>query len=235
MAKRTQRNADSSSEHWYQDKYQYVLVQRNVLALISLAALICALAAVAAVMHFTPLKTVEPYLLQIDLKSGVTQKVDPISRNQYAASEAVDRYFSSMYIRLRENYNYSIWSTNYNLVRLMSAPAVFSGYRAQVQTTNPASPAATLGAAGIRDVKINSMSYVQNPRLFGQKEEVTPVKIIQARITTTDTVPNAPDVVQQWVVTLNFQYATLELNEEEKLLNPLGFIVTSYQIQREIN
>jgi len=233
--KRSQKNADESSKHWYQDKYQHVLVQRNVLALISLVALICAAVAVVAVMHFAPLKTVEPYLLQIDAKSGVTQKVEPASRDLYAASEAVDRYFVSTYIRVRESYNFSVLRSNYNLVRLMSVTPVYSGFRAVAYSSSPTSLASVLGATGQRDIKINSMSYVQNPRAFGKKEEVTPVKIMQARISTIDTIPNAPDVVQQWIVTVNFQYASLDLNEEEQLLNPLGFTVVSYQIQREIN
>lgn len=235
MFQRTQRDADESSKHWYQDKYQYVLVQRNVLALISLVALICAAVAVLAVMHFTPLKTVEPYLLQIDLKSGITRKVDPISRYDYAANEAVDRYFVSQYIRVRESYNYSIRATNYNLVRMMSVGPVYDAFRSIAYSTTPTSVMATLGAAGLRDVKITSLSYVQNPRVFGKKDEETPVKIMQARITTTDTIPGAADVVQQWVVTVNFLYASLNLSQEEQLLNPLGFVVVSYQIQREIN
>ena len=235
MSKRSQRDADESSKHWYQDKYQHVLVQRNVLALISLVALVCAAVAVFTVMHFAPLKTVEPYLLQIDPKSGITQKVEPFSRNQYAASESVDRYFVSMYIRMRESYNYSVLRSNYNLVRLMSGSDVYSGFRAIAYSDDPTSLRSILGTTGQRDIKIRSMSYVQNPPVFGKKEEVTPVKIMQARITTTDSIPNAPDVVQQWIVTINFEYANIELNEEEQLLNPLGFAVLSYQIQREIN
>ena len=235
MAKRTQSKVDGGSEHWYQDKYQYVLVQRNILALISLIALICALVAVLAVMHFAPLKTVEPYLLQIDTKTGVTQKVEPVTRNQYAAAESVDRYFTSKYIRARESYNFSILRSNYNIVRLMSTASIFGGFRSVVQANNPTSLAATLGAAGQRDIKINSMSYVQNPRVLGQQDEVTPEKIMQARITTTDTLPSSPDVVQQWIVTITFVYASVNLNGEEQMINPLGYTVTSYQIQREIN
>lgn len=234
--KRSQKEVSDGSKHWYQDKYQHVLVQRNVLALVAICALAAALIAVLAVARLAPLKSVEPYLLQIDEKSGITQKVEPVTRQQYAANDAVDRYFTSLYLRVREGYNFSILRYNYNIVRLMSTPEVYNGFRRAVDATNPQSLAATLGAQGHRDVRIRSISYIQNPPLpGGRAQEKTPTKIMQARITTVDMIPNAADVVQQWVVTINFEYASLNLNEEEQLLNPLGYTVTSYQIQREIN
>lgn len=236
MFKRSQKDVSESSKHWYQDKYQHVLVQRNVFAFIALVALGAALVAVLAVARLAPLKSVEPYLLQIDEKTGITQKVEPISRNSYAANEAVDRYFISMYIRMRESYNFSVLRYNYEIVRLMSIPNVYNAYRRSVETTNPQSLATTLGTQGLRDVRIRSISYITNPPLpNGRAEEKTPTKIMQARITTVDMAPGGGETVQQWVVTINFEYASLNLNEAEQLLNPLGFTVTSYQIQREIN
>ena len=234
--KRSQKDVSESSKHWYQDKYQHVLVQRNVFALIAVCALVAALIAVLAVARLAPLKSVEPYLLQIDEKTGITQKVEPVSRNSYAANQAVDRYFTSMYLRVREGYNFSVLRYNYNIVRLMSTAEVYNGFRRSIDTSNPQSLGAKLGASGLRDVRIRSISYIQNPPLpNGRAEKKTPTKIMQARITTVDMTANSADVVQQWVVTINFEYASLNLNEEEQLLNPLGYTVTSYHIQREIN
>lgn len=234
--KRSQKEVSDGSKHWYQDKYQHVLTQRNIFALIALVALGAALVSAFAVFRMAPLKTVEPYLLQIDPKTGITQKVEPLSRNEYAANQAVDRYFVSAYLRQRESYNFSILRYNYNVVRLMSTSGVYNQFRRAVDASNPQSLAATLGTQGARDVRIRSISYIQNPPLpGGRREAPTPTKIMQARITTIDSLGNNADVVQQWVVTINFEYANLNLNEAEQLLNPLGFTVTSYQIQREIN
>jgi type IV secretion system protein VirB8 len=233
--KRTQKEVSDESKHWYQDKYQHVLTQRNVLALIALVALAVALIAVFAVAHLAPLKTVEPYLLQIDEKSGITQRVNPVTRDQYAANAAVDRYFTSTYIRVRESYNFSILRYNYNIVRLMSASDVFYNFRRLVDPGNPASIAAHLTSIGQRDVKIKSLSYVSNPLPPNAKNPAPQSKIIQARITTLDMIPNQADVEQQWVVTVTFEYANLNLNEGDQLFNPLGYTVTSYQIQKEIN
>lgn len=221
--------------HWYQDKYQHVLTQRNVLALIALIALATALAAVFVVARIAPLKTVEPYLLQIDEKTGITQKVNPVSQADYAANEAIDRYFTSTYLRVRESYNFSILRYNYNLVRLMSTPDVFYRFRNAADPSDKTSVPGALGVAGQRDIKIKSIVYVSNPVRPGERPKPNTSKIMQARITTTDILPNQADSVQNWVVTITFEYADLHLNEADQLLNPLGYTVTGYQIQREIN
>ncbi len=235
MLKRSQKQVSEESQNWYQDKYQHVLTQRNMLALLALIALGVALVAVFTVMRLAPLKSVEPYLLQIEEKTGITQKVNPVTRDQYAANEAVDRYFTSAYLRARESYNPSILLTNYNIVRLMSLPSVFYGYRKQMDATIEGSLAKYLGNFGRRDIKIRSLVYITNPADKKKKAEVAKSKIIQARITTTDVIPNQADIEQQWVVTVTFEYVDLGINEQEQLLNPLGYQVQSYQIQREVN
>jgi type IV secretion system protein VirB8 len=235
VLKRSQKKASDSSQHWYQDKYQHVVTQRNVLALIALVALVTAMLAVFTVLRLAPLKSVEPYLLQIDEKTGITQKVNPVTRNEYAASEAVDKYFTSTYLRLREGYNPSILLYNYNIIRLMSTTGVFGSYRRQIDASVEGTLANKLGTKGRRDVRVRSIIYITNPVARGAKTEAAPSKIMQARITTIDSADGQGDVEQQWVVTITFEYANLAITEAEQLMNPLGYQVTSYQIQREIN
>jgi type IV secretion system protein VirB8 len=236
MFKRKQKSVSESAKNWYQDKYQRVLVQRNILALVALLALVLAFASVLAVRNFAPLKTVEPFLLQMDEKSGIVRTVEPTSRNALVASEAVDRYFLSRYITARESYNFSILRSNYNLVRVMSTPEVFYVFRKLVDPANPESLAARLKLTGQRDIRFTSISYISNPPLPGGEEEKTPPKIMQARIVATDTIPGmTEDVISRYIVTVTFEYRNLEMSAEDMLLNPLGFQVLNYQIQQEIN
>lgn len=238
MFKRSQKEVSDSSKHWYQDKYQHILTQRNILALISVVSLGVALIAVFAVLRLAPLKTVEPYLLQVDEKTGVTQRVDPISRKDYAADESVDRYFTSVYIRTYESYNPNIWRYNYNVVRLMSTPEIFRRYRNLINASKTDGVIKRLGLNGQRDVRVRAMAYITNPTerkkgAKGEAEAETSSKIIRADITTTEILPNATEKEERWVVTITFEYRALDLSKDEQLINPLGYIVTSYQIQPE--
>lgn len=233
MFKRSQRQVADSSRHWYQDKYQHVLVQRNIMALLTVVALGVALVAVFAVSRLAPLKSVEPYLLQMDEKTGLTQKVEPISRGTYASNEAVDRYFIANYLRYYEGYNPTTRIFNDNVVRLMSSTGVFVQYRRGINPANKDSVAAQLGTRGQRAVKINSIQYLKNEKA-GAENATTPDRIMQVRLTTTDITPNSSDQAVAWVATITFHYAQLNLNGEDQLLNPLGFQVINYQIMREI-
>jgi type IV secretion system protein VirB8 len=233
MFKRKQQDVSDSSKHWYQDKYQHVLTQRNLLALIALVSLAVAAIAVMAVLNLAPLKTVEPFLLQFDEKTGITQRVTPVTRAQFTANEAIDRYFATFYLRAREGYNPSIYRYNFNVVRLMSTPTVFRGYRDQVDAKIEGSIANRLGAEGMREIKIRSAAYIKNPPSKTGEVEVTAAKNLQVRLFIKEEAPNQATIEKAWVATITFEYADLTLNEEDRFINPLGFTVTNYQIEPE--
>ena len=231
--KRPQRQGESSG-HWYQDKYQHVLVQRNLLAVLCLASLVVALVAVFTVARLAPMKSVEPYLLQVEEKTGITQKVEPIARTELANSDAVNRYFVAHYLRTREGYNPTTINYNYDVVRVMSSPDVLYQYRRTIDASNADSMAARLGTGGKRTARINSMQYISNTRIGATKARTTPERIMQVRFSTTDEMPNAADLTQQWIATVTFVYADVDLNEAERLLNPVGFRIVNYQVEKEI-
>lgn len=231
--KRNENTVEESS-NWYKDQFQHILVQRNILAFLTLAALIASTVCIIMVNRIAEVKTVEPYVVQIDDKLGIVQLVDPITRNQYAANEQIDRFFIAQYVSAREGYNISTLRYNYNVVRVMSSVPVFQVFRRDVNPAVPTSPSAILGEEGMRSVRIKSLAYIQNPPIPNAKAETTPAKIIQARIELRDTRDNGQDIIEHFVVTVTFEYAQLELNEQERLINPLGFTVTQYQIQREV-
>jgi type IV secretion system protein VirB8 len=134
-------NTTEEPAHWYKDQYQHMVVQRNVLAFLTLGALIASVICVFFVMRIAQVKTVEPYVVQIDDKSGIVQLVEPISRNQYAANEMIDRFFVAQYINSRESYNITVLRYNYNVVRVMSTIEVFNNFRRDVSPSVPTSAA----------------------------------------------------------------------------------------------
>lgn len=227
MFKRSQQEISQSAKHWYQDKYQHVLTQRNILALIALVSLVVAAVASLTVLNLAPLKSVEPYLLQVDEKTGITQHVKAFTSEQYSANRTLDEYFTASYLRVREGYNPSILGYNQNIVRLMSTKGVFSGYTMQLNPENPESPIKRLGASGQRTVRINTMAYINTP---GESNS----KVMQVRFATIESMPNAADKTSLWIATIRFEYAEMDLNADERRLNPIGYTVTSYQIESEV-
>jgi len=218
------------AKNWYKDKYQYVLVQRNVLAVTTLVALGCSLTAVFAVMQLTPHKSVEPFVIQVDDKTGIVERVDPVTRTEFTANEAIDRFFVAQYIRARESYIRQIFHYNYDIVRVMSDRYAFGHYLLNVSERNPESAAAILKIEGKRTVKFKSISFIKRSDDLMRSE-----KVAQARVILTDTSRRFPAPIEYHnIVTITFQYSNLNLNEEERYMNPLGFLVTEYAIEREV-
>jgi len=206
-------------KNWYKDRYQYVLVQRKLLTLITVASLLCTLAAISYLSYLTPLKSIEPYVIEVDQKTGITQVVDPMTVKELTANEAVNNYFIVMYIRAREGYSMTDLARSYNLVRVMSeSRKVYPQFVSEADPNNPRSNAARLGTFGERTVKLKSIVYL-NPQL------------VQIRVLIEERGGAAP---QHKFITLAFEYVKMNLTLEERYLNPLGFRVTDYRVDEDI-
>ena len=206
-------------KNWYKDRYQYVLVQRKLLTVITMASLICTLATVVVISQLTPLKSIEPYVIEVDQKTGITQTVDPMTVKELTANEAVNNYWSVMYMRAREGYSMTDLAKSYNLVRVMSeSRKVYPQFVSEADPNNPRSNAARLGTYGERSVKIKSITYL-NPQL------------VQIRVL----IEERGGIAQQHkLVLLAFEYVKMSLSLEERYLNPLGFRVIDYRVDEDI-
>lgn len=209
------------NKNWYKDRYQHLLVQRRLLTVITLLSLVCTLVTVIVIARLTPLKSVDPFIIQVDQKSGITQTVDPLTVKELTANEAVNNFFLVQYIRSRETYSVTDLGRNYNIVRVMSDPSkVYAEFVAQADPNNPRSNAARLGSSGLRTVKFKSITYI-NPQL------------VQARMLIEEKTDNSYTQYHK-IALLNFEYVKLSLSNEERYINPLGFRVTDYRLDEDI-
>lgn len=210
----------SDQKNWYKDRYQYVLVQRKILATITTLSLISAIVTAVIISQLTPLKSVEPFVIQVDQKTGITQTINPATLPELTANEALNNFFIVSYVRARENYVLSDLQRNYNTVRLMSEPSkVYAQFMQYASPNNPASNAARLGTSGSRAIKFKSITYL-NPQL------------VQARVLIEER--SANNLAQQHlIILLAFEYTNIALNSEERYINPLGFRVTDYRVDED--
>lgn len=209
------------TKNWYKDRYQYVLVQRKLLTLVTVLSLVCTLATVVVIAYLTPLKSVEPFVIQVDQKSGITQTVNPLTVRELTANEAVNNFFIVQYIRSRETYSIHDLKENYNVVRIMSErEKIYPQFVAEADPNNPQSNAARLGSTGLRTVKFKSITYL-NPQL------------VQARVLIEEKSDNIGYAPYHKIVLIGFEYIKMSLTTEERYVNPLGFRVTDYRVDED--
>ncbi len=215
-----QQEDAGKTKSWYNDKYQSVLVQRNIFAVITLVSLLTSLIAVFAVQSLAPLKSVEPFVIQIDDKSGITEVVEPITREELTSKEALDNYFVWQYVRSRETYDTSDNLRNRDIVRVMSHPEVYSTYRREISPQTPGSPYNRLGKIGQRICSDPVVTYLNED---GRK-------VAQVHFVITERIRNEAPFEYNKIATLEYDYVTLELARKERFINPLGFRVLNYRI-----
>lgn len=225
LKKKAQENS-SKSKSWFQDKYQFVLVQRNILAVITLFSLIASLMAVVAVQRLAPLKTVEPFVIQIDERSGVTQVVETSTTQTIPETDAIDNFFLWRYTRARENYDRAGLPFNWETVRVLSDPQVFSLYRDLMSGQNPNGPVARMADVGMRTVSNASITHLEGAN--------TENKYARVDFTVEESRRGAVQAKFRATARIEYRYySKLELTQADRLQNPLGFLVLSYQLEEE--
>jgi type IV secretion system protein VirB8 len=224
------QNSDSSTTDniqsdvsWEKDLYNSAITQRNFLGLLNG---ICVIAIIIALIWIQIIKSeskIEPFVIEIDKKTGLATVVDPITVQEYSANVAVKRSFVIQYIRAREGYMYQTFNTNFSdVVRVLSDYGVYYQYRMKFGASNPSSPYNVLGKNGVIDVTWKSIIF-------------TNANTAQVRIGLETNNSNSSGTAKiDKIIWMTFEFKSNNtLTESERLINPLGFTVTNYKIEDE--
>ena len=177
--------------------------------------------ALAALIALVPLKRVEGFVLRVDNATGAVDLVTTLSDGQTTYGEAVDRYFLNRYVLSRETYDYETLQTAYDTTALMSSSEVQREY------------AGLFDGAKARDkVFSNRARVVVRVRSIapGTTRNTALVRFAK-RLERGD---GAHEPEESLVATIGFRYVGTAMREQDRLVNPLGFQVTSYRVDPEI-
>lgn len=213
----------SGQKNWYADRYQAMLVQRNILAFVTVVALVATLISSLSVSLLTPLKAVQPFVIQVDEKTGLTETVKPLSDKEISTNDALARYFIVQYVRARESYDPALTVDHYGIVRLMTDSSIFEAYKKQVSSNNPDSPVNRFGTLNRRVISVRSVT-------------ITGKGTAQLRIRATiegELATLYPKPID-YVVWVGYEFASMQLTDDQKQINPVGFRVVSYSVDQEI-
>jgi type IV secretion system protein VirB8 len=186
---------------------------------VAICASILAAAAVFAVAGLTPLKTVQPFVVRVDNSTGIVDVVSALTSTAGTYDEAVTKYFAARYVRAREAYVWSEAEENFRTVALLSTQAEQQRFAALYRGSNPESPQNIYVRSATARINIVSISLI-NPH-------VVSVRYIR-------TVTRGEDVrTTHWVATLTFAYVNAPMSATDRLVNPLGFVVSEYRADPE--
>lgn len=178
--------------------------------------------AVGAVAGLTPLKTTQPFLVRVDNNTGVTDVVTTLKTAEKTYGEVVDKYWLAQYVRYRESYDWQTIQATYDAAMLLSDPTIQAEF-AKFYNNPTAAPHKILRDQYKVIVKVNAISFLGN--------DVAQIRFEKQTIPTNSV--NQPLPPQRFIATVSYVYKNEPQEEKDRLINPLGFQMTSYRVDPE--
>jgi len=180
-----------------------------------------------------PLKQQVPYLVMADAYTGTSTLArlsgDPAHR-RLSTSEAINRSNVAHYVMAHESYDLALlklgdWAT----VQTMSAPGVKAAYARLYSSANPDNLVKALGKDTA--IRVRLLSTV----LLGGSADTAPKgATVRFQRSLYDKQSGLTRPLDNKIATLEFAYkANLQMDEQSRVANPLGFWVTDYRIDND--
>jgi type IV secretion system protein VirB8 len=206
----------AEADSWATDRADALRASRRIAWWVAGGASVIAICEALALLFLTPLKTVEPYTLLVDRQTGFVQQLKPLEGETISRDRALTQSFLVQYVIAREGFDIDALQSDYRKVALWSAGAAREDYLSGIQVSNPDSPLARLPRSSRIDVAIKSVTPMSKDSAMVRFD--TQLRDANGRA--------AP--AQPWVVLVRFGYSGEPMSAADRMVNPLGFKVTSY-------
>jgi len=203
---------------WDEELYGKLKTERRIAWVIAGISMAIAALAIVAVMMLTPLKTVEPYVVLIDKSTGHSEAMRKLVYNEanpLTGQESVILGEINQYVIARQTFDPTDLNNRFLRVQLSTDATEFARYTKIVEK------------------EVNSLS--PDVRRFVTVKSIVPNlsnKSATIRFSTEST-NLTRSTTEHWVATLTYDFLELPLQMKHRFLNPLGFIIQSYRVDRE--
>lgn len=216
------QNAIKATKNWYTERYDNLIVQRNLLFLLVIISLIIVITSIFAVIKVSTSKTFDPFVIEIEKDTGAAKVVNPTSDKQLTGDESLARYFMSKYLRARETYNPADFDDMTKTVRIFSDRQVFRQYLGFIRD-DLNNPILRYSNENSTFLNIKSWSKLSN----NTDQNIRYMVRFSVHETT-----GARRVFHK-IAVIEFKYNSMELSADEMDINPLGFQVISYRVDND--
>jgi len=202
--------------------------------MVAWSAIVMALILAGGYFYFLPLKEKVPYLVMADAYTGtstVARLTGNFGEHGITTSEALNKSNISHFIMARESYDYSQFGQrDWNTVHAMATSDVTSGYARLFTNTNPENPQTLFGKNKSIRVKILSLQLHAPAEVGGTPKAAT----VRFQRSLYDKGVGVSKPLDSKIASLEFSYnPNLKMDEPNRVLNPLGFQVTSYRVDND--
>jgi type IV secretion system protein VirB8 len=210
--------AASWAEDRQQRQAQSLRLAWRVAAVLGLVAVLEAVALAA----LAPLKTVVPYTITVDRRSGYVETARGVRLGALSEREAVTEAFLAQYVMARETFDAADLNENYQKVAAWSQGRARATYLRAYDRNNTQSVLRRVPATTVVSVRIKSISHLNKTTAL--------VRFDTQRL---DAGAAEPSPGPAWTAVVTYRYLDAPLRMEDRFINPLGFQVTDYRRDAE--
>ncbi len=216
------RDFINAAEEFENSRIEEAYKSKKVAWRVATAGMLIGIMGVAAVVIILPLKTTEHWLIRVDNNTGAVDVVKSLKNAKVSLPESVDRSNLARYVINRESYDWESIQTLYDNTILLSGNKVQKEYK--LFYNRPDAPH--------RVLKNQQKVVVRNPSVsfIGDLAQVRFEKYV---INTTGELASLQGETTKWIATIAYHYDNPPMTDAERLINPLGFQVTSYRVDPE--
>jgi type IV secretion system protein VirB8 len=201
--------------NWYEERFDNITVQRNLLFILLLILLSLSIISVGVIAYVINTKRFDPFVIQIHDSTGMAKVVNPIKSEILSGNEALAQYFIKKYIIARETYNPVDFTTvAKKTIRILSSNSIYWEYRGYLKNEE-VNPEIKYGQKNTTFLVVKSWSKLNDTKYilrFSINETAQARKIYNK------------------IAVVEFKYVPMELTEDDRDINPLGFQVTGYRV-----
>lgn len=211
-------NPVSAVRNWYEERYDTLIVQRNLLMILLGVAIIVVVVSILAVAKIATSKEFDPFVIQVDEQTGAAKIVNPLNSEILDGNEALTRYFIKRYITARETYNpVDFDSQARKTVRLLSDKNVFQNFLGYVRDKEH-DPTILYGQKNTTYLTIRSWSRLDKNKY-----------VVRFSISET---AGAMHIFNK-IAIVDVNYVAMELKDDERDINPVGFQIIGYRVDND--
>lgn len=230
MQNKTQAQAQSKREalkmidearKFHQSDIQRTRTVAKIAWYVAGGAMVMAGLSIGAVIGLTPLKSVQPFVIRVDNNTGATDIVTVMKKQEKSYGEVMDKFWLAQYVRYREGYDWQTVQDTFDATNLLSAPHEQEAF-SKLYKDNPNAPHKILRDTAKVNIKVNAVAFIGNMAQVRFDKIMIPLH--------KNTVIPEP---QRYIATIAYEYKNAGMKDEDRMINPLGFQVTSYRVDKE--
>ena len=173
-----------------------------------------------ALVMLVPLKSFEPYIVEVDKSTGYIEVKSGLTRpSNLTEQQAITQANIVRYIRAREGYDPFAIEQNFGIAALLSTGNAGRELADLYSATNPKNPSKLYGKNKRITTEIASVTFPNNSTGI-------------VRFSTTE-LSDTDSITSHWIAVVRYRYTETPATNEWRFENPLGFQVYDYRRDQE--